>query len=412
MPRPQGSSPMPQYKYQVKKGPGQPATGVLEAENQRAAVARLRDMGFFPISVVEDAGGDGKDVLRDKLLRIKLKDRNIFFRQLANLFEAGMPITRALATLREQTDNPKLAAVIDQIRDDITKGSTFAEALERHPKTFNPMQVNLIRAGESGGMLEEVMWRLVTFGEQEEELRGKAISASIYPCFLLFMGSLAVFILLSFVFPKFLTVFAEFNQELPWPTRVVMAICWFMSRFWWAVLIAIGFIVAGFVSFYRSADGRKQTDAFLLKIPVVGDVIQKFEMAKFARTLGTLLDNGVPILGSIRITFDTLGNKAIAAEADRIHARVSEGESVSESLRQTNYFPPLVVNMFAIGEESGRIGAVARRIADAYDKEVDRAVKAMTALFEPVLIVVMGVIIGFLVIAMLLPMLTISANVA
>lgn len=404
--------PMPQYRYEVKKGPGQPFTGTLEAESQRAAVARLRDMGFFPITVEEDTGDARKDSLREKLIRITLKDRNVFFRQLANLLEAGMPVTRALMTLREQTTNAKLGDVIEQVRDDITKGSTFAEALERHPKVFNAMQTNLIRAGESGGMLEDVLWRLVTFGEQEEELRGKAISASIYPAFLLFMGSLAVFILLSFVFPKFLLVFAEFNQTLPWPTRVVMAVCWFMSHFWWAVLLAVGLVIAGFVSFYRSESGRRQTDALLLKVPVIGGVIQKFEMAKFARTLGTLLDNGVPILSSIKITFDTLGNKAIAVEADRIHARVAEGESVSESLRQTSYFPPLVINMFAVGEESGRIGAVAKRIADAYDNEVDRAVKAMTALFEPVLIVVMGVIIGFLVIAMLLPMLTLSANVS
>ena len=403
---------MPQYRYEVKKGPGTASSGVLEAESQRAAVARLRDMGYFPISVVEADGAVQKDILKEKLIRIKLKDRNIFFRQLANLFEAGMPVTRALNTLREQTDNPKLAVVVERIRDDITKGSTFAEALERHPKVFSPMQTSLIRAGESGGMLEDVLWRLVTFGEQEEELRGKAISASIYPLFLLTIGSIAVFILLSFVFPKFLLVFAEFNQTLPWPTRLVMAICSFMSKFWWAVLLVFGGAVALFVSFWRSEAGRVQVDRFLLRVPVIGGVIQKFEMAKFARTLGTLLDNGVPILSSIKITFDTLGNKAIAHEGERIHARVTEGESISESLKQTTFFPPLVTNMFAIGEESGRIGAVARRIADAYDNEVDRAVKAMTALFEPVLIVVMGVVIGFLVIAMLLPMLTLSANVS
>ena len=402
---------MPQFKYQVKKGPGELSSGVLEAENQRAAVSRLRDMGYFPISVEQYSGEEKKESISQALTRIRLKDRNLFFRQLANLIESGMPITRALCTLHEQTENSKLKQIVAELKEHIQKGSSFAEAMERHPKLFPPMLSNMVKAGETGGMLEEVLWRIVKFGEQEEELRGKAISAMIYPAFLLTIGSIAIFILISFVFPKFVTIFNDFNAQLPMPTRIVMGLCDFMGRFWWAVLIGVALGITALVSYVKTPPGKRNLHLLLLKTPVVRDVVQRYEMAKFARTLGTLLDNGVPVLTALKVTVDTLTNILIAEEVETIHGRVIEGDSISDSLRQTKYFPPMVVNMFAVGEESGRLGAVTARIADAYDTEVDRAVKAMSALFEPILVVIMGIIVGFLVIAMLLPMLTLSAHV-
>lgn len=402
---------MPQFQYEVKKGPGQAATGIIEAENQRAAIARLRDMGYFPIRVEEYAGEQAKDTLKHAFTRIKLKERNIFFRQLANLCESGMVLTRALRTLVEQTNNPKLAKIIEQLRDDVQKGSSLADALEKHPRLFPAMYSSMVRAGETGGMLEENLWRIVAFGEQEEEIRGKAFSALVYPVFLSIVGSIAIFILLSFVFPNFVRIFEEFNATLPLPTRMVMAICGFMSNWWWAVLIVLALTITSLVSYVRTEVGRRRFDALILHAPVLRTILQKYEMAKFARTLGTLMDNGVPVLTALRITAETMTNRVVRDEVSTIHIGVTEGESISESMRQAPHFPPLVVSMFAVGEESGRIGAVAKRVADAYDLEVDRAVKAATALFEPMLIVVMGVIIGFLVIAMLLPMLTLSSIV-
>ncbi|MBN2309718.1 MAG: type II secretion system F family protein [Candidatus Hydrogenedentes bacterium] len=402
---------MPQYRYEVKKAPGDHSSGVLEAESERAALARLRDMGYFPIAIEEYTGERRGDVIRQALVRVRLKDRNTFFRQLANLYESGMPLTRALSTLVEQTANPKLAAVIDQLRDDVQKGATFAEALRRHPRLFPALCCSMIHAGESGGMLDEVLWRIVAYGEQDEELRGKAVSAMIYPAFLMLMSTIAIFILVSFVFPKFSAVFEDFQASLPWQTKIVMSFCEFMGRFWWAVLIGVALLALGFISYARSEAGRLQLDRAMLRVPVVRNVVQKYVMAQFARTLGTLLDNGVPILTALNITVETLGNKAVASEVAIVQARVAEGDSVSAGLRQCEYFPPMVINMFAVGEESGRIGAVTKRMADAYDVEVDRAVKAATSLLEPILIVAMGVTVGFLVIAMLLPMLTLSATV-
>lgn len=403
---------MPQFQYEVKKGPGDSQTGVIEAENQVAAIARLRDMGYFPIRVEEFVEQAERRDIRQVLSRIRLRDRNVFFRQLANLSESGMAITRALRALAEQCENPRLGAVVTQLREDVQKGSSLAEAMEQHPKLFPAMYCSLVRAGEAGGMLEEVLWRIVAFGEQEEELRGKAFSAMIYPAFLLIVGSAAIFVLVSFVFPKFVAVFEEFNAELPLATVIVMGVCEFMGHWWWLVLVIIFALLAALYSWYRKEPGRRVVDAVLLKVPVVRGVVQKYEMAKFARTLGTLLDNGVPVLTALRITGETLSNRLIREEVGLVHAGVTEGESMSESLRKTAHFPPLVISMFAVGEESGRIGAVAKRVADAYDMEVDRAVKAMTALLEPILIVVMGIIVGFLVIAMLLPMMNLSSAIS
>lgn len=402
---------MPQFEYKVKRGPGEVTTGVLEAESQRAVVTQLREMGYVPISVEECAGEKQKDLLRHALTRVRLKDRNVFFRQLATLIDSGMPILRALATLKEQTENPKMIAVIVDLHDAIQKGSSFAEALEQHPKVFPTMYTSLVRAGEVGGMLGDVLWRMVAFGEQDEELRGKAFAAMVYPVFLLVIGTGAIFILVSFVFPKFITIFDDFEATLPLPTVIVMGLCDFMGSYWWLVLAGLSAAVAAFVSYARSEAGRLRLDRYWLALPVLGGVIQRYEMAKFARTLGTLFDNGVPVLTALRITAETVGNTAISGEVNRVHERVSEGDSISESLRDAEHFPPLVVNMVAVGEEGGRLGEVTNRVADAYDIEVDRAVKAMTSLLEPVMIVVMGVIIGFLVISMLLPMLTLSANV-
>ncbi len=402
---------MPKFQYKVKREAEGVTTGVMEAETQRAVVSQLRNMGFFPISVEEYTEPEHRDLIVASLSRIRLKDRNYFFRQLANLLESGMPILRALATLRDQATKPKLRAVLDDLYRAVQQGSSFADALALHPTIFPAMYVNLTRAGETGGMLDEVLWRIVSFGEQDEELRGKAFSAMVYPAFLTVVSSLAVFILVSFVFPSFVEIFADFDASLPAVTVFVITISEFMGKFWWAVLLVL--IAAGlaFQSYRKTAAGRQQLDTFWLRIPFVGDLVQRYEMAKFARTLGTLFDNGVPVLTALKITADTLTNTVIKREVEDVHDRVSEGGSISDGLRDAEHFPTLIVNIFEVGEESGKLGEVTKRLADAYDVEVDRAVKALTSLMEPVIIVVMGIVVGFLVIAMLLPMLTLSSQV-
>lgn len=233
----------------------------------------------------------------------------------------------------------------------------------------------------------------------------------VYPAFLTVVSAAAVFILMSFVFPNFVEIFADFDADLPAITVFVITISEFMGQFWWAVLIGVFLLGFMFRSYAKSEAGRQQLDRFWLKMPLAGSLVQKYEMAKFARTLGTLFDNGVPVLTALKITADTLSNTAIQGEVSSVHAQVSEGGSISDGLRAAEHFPPMVVNVFSVGEESGRLGEVTKRLADAYDVEVDRAVKALTSLMEPAIIVVMGIVVGFLVIAMLLPMLTLSSQV-
>jgi type II secretory pathway component PulF len=334
---------------------------------------------------------------------------NLFFRQLANLADAGLPLLRALTTLISETENPKMEDVLRQIRAGVQKGRTLAECLADHPKVFPAMYPNMVRAGETGGMLEEVLLRIAAFGEKSESLRNKVIGALIYPVFLVVVGITALFVLLSFVFPKLMTFFDDFNAPLPAATRIVMGICGFMSRWWWLVLCSVLFIVVAVRRYVSTSRGRFQVDKGLLKTPVFGPLAQRVEISKFARTLGTLIDNGVPILSALRIVVDILTNRALAQEVDSIHDDISEGESLNEALRRREHFPPSVVNVLAIGEESGKLGEACNRIADVYDGEVDRAVSAMTSLLEPALIIVMAFFVGFLVIAMLLPIFNVSS---
>ncbi|MFP6583853.1 MAG: type II secretion system F family protein [Candidatus Hydrogenedentota bacterium] len=402
---------MPTFSYKVKDQSAAVVTGSLMAENQRAAIAKLRADGLFPIEVTEFDESAAAPSIRQTFQRIRLKDRNVFFRQLASLMQAGMPILRALATLTEQAENPKLKALMQDLHDAVHDGDSFADALARHPKVFPPMYTSLTRAGETGGMLDEVLWRMVSFGEKDEELRGKVIGAMVYPAFLLLISWITIFILVSFVFPKFVIIFDDFDASLPLITTIVIEVSAFMGKFWWAVLAFLGVVGMGIRSFLSTESGQFTKDGWLLKIPTVRGLIQRYEMAKFARTLGTLFDNGVPVLTALSITRETLSNRLIKRDLDEVHRRVSDGESISASLKTSPYFPPLVVNMLAVGEETGELGSTTQRVADTYELEVDRAVKAFTALLEPLIIVVMGIIVGFMVIAMLLPMLTLSAQV-
>jgi len=398
---------MPQYRYLVKKGPAETVSGVMEAENEWTVASRLRDMGLYPVEVAEDVERR-KSFLTRPLGRIRQGDITVMFQQLSRLVRAGLPLLRSLLTLREQTENRRLREVIDGLYRGVQQGRTFADCLSDHPKVFPEMYSSMVRAGETGGMLEDVLVRLAMLSEKERQLRGKVISALVYPCFLTVAGLTAIFILLSFVFPTFLELFAEFEAELPVPTRLLIAICDFMEMYWWVVLLAILALGAGFTQYRKTAAGKMAIDRTVLRMPLIGALILRAEIAKFARTLGTLVDNGVPILKALRVTAATLTNRAIAVQIDVIHDAVTDGASLHDSLERVEYFPPMAVNMMAVGEESGMLGDVARQIADTYDEEVDRAVKNLTTLLEPTLILVMGVFVGFLVIAMLLPMFQIS----
>ena len=401
---------MPQYSYIAKKGPTDTVSGTLEAENERAAVHRLRDMGYFPIEVKESQAKT-RSGLAGKFGRIRKSDVMVFFQQLSRLMRAGLPIMRSLSTLKQQTDNPKLRDVVDELYRGVQQGRTFAECLADHPKIFPAMYSSMVGAGETGGMLEEVLDRLALFCQKEQQLRGKVVSSMVYPCFLVVAGTTAIFILLSFVFPTFVKLFDAFGAQLPAPTRLLIAICGFMEKFWWAVLLGVATCVLSLIKYRRSEQGRMSIDRTMLRLPLFGTLIQRAEIARFARTLGTLVDNGVPILNAIRVTGTTMTNSEMARQMDVIHSAVTDGASLHEALEKADHFTPMSINMMAVGEESGLLGDVARQVADTYDMEVDRAVRNLTTMLEPTLILIMGGFVGFLVIAMMLPLFQISTLV-
>jgi len=382
----------------------------MDAENEQVVVRRLRDMGYHPIEVTENAERQ-KSFLTKPLGRVRQSDVTVMFQQLSRLIRAGLPLLRSLRTLRRQAENSRMREIIDQLHTGVQQGRTFAECLSEHPKVFPEMYASMVAAGETGGMLEEVLERLAMFSEKEQHLKGKVISSLIYPCFLVFAGLSAAFILLSFVFPRFVDLFEEFDAELPAPTRLLIVMCEFMESYWLAILVAIAGLVVGLVQYRRTSAGRMAIDRGVLRVPLIGVLILRAQVANFARTLGTLVDNGVPILKALRVTEATLTNRAIGAQIDVIHAAVIDGSSLHESLDRAEYFPPMAVSMMAIGEESGMLGDVSRQIADTYDEEVDRAIKNVTTMLEPALILVMGVFVGFLVISMLLPMFQLSTMI-
>ncbi len=404
---------MPRFRYEVKKSPTEKMAGVMEAESAQAVAAQLSKQGYFPISISEDKKASESVGPRIPFLRtIHQKDVNVFFRQLANLTYSGLPLLRSLHTLVTQTENPKMGDVIQQIERDVQRGGTLAEALTEHPKVFPALYSSMVRAGETGGNLEDVLMRLATLGEKESQLRGKVVTAMIYPCFLLAAGFAAVFILLSFVFPTFIEFFNEYGAVLPLPTRILMGICGFMKSYWMFVLLGIILSVVAVQRYARSETGKEKFDLFVLGLPLFGKVALRVEVSKFSRTLGTLTDNGIPILNALKITKDTLGNTVIGEEVESVRLCVTDGESLSDALNRTEHFPLMMVNMMAVGEQGGRLGEAAKRVADVYDEEVERALVAMTSMLEPVLILVMGVFVGFLVVSMLLPIFQMSTMIS
>jgi type II secretory pathway component PulF len=379
----------------------------LEARSERApekaAPAPKPETGPGPAPAGAEAanGREATDAPRPR--RIRLADTALFSRQLADLLRAGVNLNRALRTLTRQTDNPALVAVIEQVRTDVAGGMGMADALSRHPAAFSPLYVSMVRAGETGGFLEDVLQRAAHFAEKELELRGRITGALIYPSLLVSVAVLAIGFFVFYFIPRFTEIFKDLGGELPFLTRIMIGISDLGLNYWWA--FAGGGVLAG-ISLWRAlktAQGRFVYDRIRLRAPLLGPLVTKTAVARFTRTLGTLLKSGVPILTAIEISREALGNEVLKLDATEAAAAVKEGRNLAEPLGRSPYFPPVVVDMIAVGEESGNLDEVLGHVADAYDREVDRAVRIFVSLLEPALLVVMAAIVGLIVIAMLLP---------
>ena len=424
---------MANFQYIALNSKGEQTTGVVQANSDSEAVAALRGQGLYPTQVVQEGKGSLSASAGQKGKKAKTKAKGakgakaggkvkpkilmIFTRQLATLIDSGLPLLRGLNVLAKQEPNPVLKSTITSLADSVQGGSTFSESLGQHPKMFNKLFVNMVKAGELGGVLEVVLTRLAEYQEKAHKLKGKIVSAMVYPLIVMFIAVAIMSFLMLFIVPKFREMFADMEGgELPLISRVVFGFSDWMLKptllftgesglpnAVWILFIAVGGYLS-FTAWARTPKGRNIVDASKLKIPIFGDIQRKSAIARFTRTLGTLVTSGVPILQALNITRDTAGNVVVAKAIDKVHDAVKEGESIVTPMTGSGIFPNLVTSMVDVGEETGQLPEMLLKIADVYDDEVDGAVTALTSILEPIMIVILALVVGAIVFALFLPL--------
>jgi type IV pilus assembly protein PilC len=384
---------------------GEIQAGELTFDTQDEVLAALRKRRII-ISSVREKKSDVKLGMPKIGGAVSTRDLAIFTRQFATMINAGLPLVQCLDILSKQTEKAAFRQIIAQVMRDVEAGTTLAEALAKkeNKKVFDELFVNMVEAGEAGGILDDILMRLATFIEKLEALKRKVKSALVYPAVVLTVAVGATCFMLIFIIPTFAKMFTQFGGDLPLPTKIVMGMSSFLRAYWWAMLGGVIGSIVALRRYYQTDAGRLRIDGLLLRIPVLGDVLRKGAVARFTRTLGTLISSGVPILTGLEITARTAGNKIIQNAIMAARSSIREGETISAPLRQSNVFPPMVVQMISVGEETGALDEMLNRIADFYDDEVDTAVESLTSLIEPIMIVIMGTIVGGMVVAMYLPM--------
>lgn len=388
---------MAQFSYRATDKEGKPRTGNIEASSESAARASLTRLGMKPISVHKASKGGDIMAILNKGGRVKPKDLVIFTRQLATMINAGVPLVRSLATMQEQTENQVFKKQLISITKDVESGTAFADALEKHKDTFNPIYINMIRAGEAGGILDEILKRLALQQEKDAAIRAKFKSAMTYPLVLIFITVVVFIILMTAVVPKVGTIIADLSSgELPTMTKIMMGISDFMLNFWYIHLAVV--VVGAFIlrRYLKTKAGREARDQLLLKLPGIKVLVVKLAVARFSRIFASLMSAGVSVIESIEITAHAIGNAVIEKELLDAAKAVANGEQFSAPLSKSKVFPPIVSQMLAIGEETGQTDTVLVKVADFYEEEVDAAVEGLSSILEPILIVVMGGMVGLI----------------
>jgi type IV pilus assembly protein PilC len=395
---------MPSYAYTVRDATGTIHRGVSEAESEAVLARRLREQELEVQSIAR-ARDVRKPAYQRVWGRVKLHELSVFCRQFSTMIDAGVSLVRCLSVLQEQSTNAKLKAILADIQSEVEAGQTLSRAMAKHPGTFKPLFIGLIKAGEVGGVLEESLQRLSGFLEKDVELRRKVKSALTYPCIVIFVAIAIVVGLVTFILPKFISLFKELGvKDFPTMTLMLMNMSNFLTTYWYfAIAILIALIIACKM-FTRTKFGKRVWDMFKLKMPVFGKLNHKIALARFSRTLGTLLVSGVPILTALETVAGTVDNDIIADAVLDARARIREGDRIGDPLQKSKMFPPMVVQMVSIGEESGSLDQMLSKVADFYEQEVDSALQSLTAAIEPVMIVFLGGAVGFIVIAMFLPL--------
>ncbi len=402
---------MPTFSYKAKQGPDKTVAGEVLAENRAAAVARLERMGYSPLAIEELVGQHRvAPVLRVR--KIKARDITVFTRQLGGLLRAGVPILRALMTIQQQTENVALRGVVMEISGSVRDGRTFSESLGRYPALFSDLFVNMVRSGESAGVLDEILMRLAEARESDDELRSRVRAAIAYPALVLSVGVISVFVILTFFLPRIMHLFEGSTVVLPWPTRVVMAVSTVFSNYWGILLALLGMVVLFLGRYFKTEAGRMVLDGALLKVPVMGVFARDTDIVRFARTLALLVKAGISVDKALTLAGNTLVNGrlrlAVLAAADET---VHQGTTVATGFKRRKEIPEFVTNMVAVGEESGRLDEALMEVAAFYQRELDRDLRQVTTLLEPALILLVGLVVGFIIFAMLLPIFQIGQAV-
>jgi type IV pilus assembly protein PilC len=387
---------MATFEYTARNAQGQETTGTMDAASRDEVVANLRKNRMVLVRLRE-----AKRAKRG--VRVPTRDIVIFTRQFATMINSGLPLVQALDILAQQTENKALAEVTKQVVYDVESGHTLADALSKHPKAFTALYVNMVAAGEAGGILDTILLRLAVFLEKNDAIVRKVKGAMIYPAVIFSVAIIAVLVLLIFVIPTFQSMFASVNMELPLPTKIVIGMSDFLQNFWWMMIlgaVAFAFLLQ---RYYATEGGKLVIDRLMLKAPVLGDLLRKSAVSRFTRTLGTLISSGVAILDGLEITARTAGNRVIHDAVMESRGSIAGGETIAQPLAKSGVFPPMVTSMIAVGEATGGLDEMLTKIADFYDDEVDAAVSALLSLMEPIMIVVLGVIVGGMIVAMYLP---------
>ena len=396
------------FRYKAVNAHGAYSEGQLDAADTRAAVYRLQSMGLIPVSIEEPAGRRASRSKGILLQRVSRKDILFFTEELSTLVHAGLPLDRSLTIAAELASKPALRNVIHDVLNQIKAGKSLAESLSAHPRYFSRLYVNMVRAGEAGGVLDVILQRLVEFERSADELRSYLISALIYPVLLTGVGAASIGILLYFVIPKFASIFAEMGAAIPPATMAMLWLSEATRSYWWVALGSVAAIIAAIRYWIGTSGGRRTWDALKLRLPVLGSTILKMEMARFARTLGTLIASAVPLIAGVRIVQDIASNKIVAEGISRIADGAKRGEGVSRPMRDAGVFPGLAIHLVEVGEETGRLDVMLLQVADVYEKDVKTSIKALTSVFEPAIILVMGIIVGTVVLSMLMAIFSIN----
>nr|WP_320010223.1 type II secretion system inner membrane protein GspF [uncultured Desulfobulbus sp.] len=398
---------MPVFEYTALNASGKKVKGIIDADSHAAARQKIRSSGNYPINIKESVakkdGGKGSIFTRQLGTNIKQQEIHLATRQLATLLGAGIPLVPSIAGLIEQTSNRSLQTVLAQVKDAVNEGNSLTSALSDHPRLFSKIYINMVRAGEASGSLDVVLDRLAEFGENQHAIRSRIKAALLYPIFMAIVGIAVLFLLITFIVPSITSVFEGTQQALPLPTILLISLSTLLKQFWWAVLASLGGSVALVRWYVTTPPGRRHWDQLKLTAPGIRDLSIKTASARFSRTLSSLLQSGVPLFSSLIIVRNIVDNVVLAEEIGAAGAELEKGSSLSQFFRHSQYFPPMLVQMMAVGEQSGALDTMLGKAADSYEKEVEAKILALTSMIEPVMILTMGVAVSFIVVSILLP---------